>query len=474
MASVRLAHRHCLIAGGGRVAERRCLALLGAGAKVSVVAPEIAPAISASAAQCHQRPFEDADLDGAEWVVAATDDAGLNRAIAAKAKARGLLVNVASAAGEGNLIFPAAVRRGDLAIGVSSGGRLPALSRHLADELGARYGPGWARIVDMLAAQRQRVARAGASARERVGFWRRLLSGPFVELALGGCGPQAESLLQAELRRLDEPQEKAPGCVFLVGAGPGDYRLLTLRAFEILSRADVVLYDRLVSAEILACIPPEARRINVGKESQRPSLGQQPINEMMVEMARKGLTVARLKGGDPFVFGRGGEEIEELAGSGIVFEVVPGISAANGCACYYGIPLTHRDYAHSCVLMTAHRRQDAPDIDWRAVARPRQTLVLYMGNYRLGEVARALRDNGLGDQHPLALISCGTMAQEKTYIGTLGEVIECPPALDSPTLAIVGEVVRLSHRLNWRQRKHSPANDEGNIQAGAQPDPPAD
>ncbi len=455
---VDLSAKSCLIVGGGRVAVRRYRTLESVGAKIRVVAPEIDADIRAGGASCRLGVFEESDLDDCDLVVVATSDEALNLRIARLARQRKIWVNAAFNSGEGDLIFPVTVQRGDLNISVSSSARAPALSRYVAAEIGARYGPRWAVVADFAGRWRDKVkqtlgAREGREKRKKQkkvdAFWHQLLRGVFVEMILSGQRDRAEGYLRAQLADAAHGNS-ADGSVYLVGAGPGDQGLLTLRAFDLLHSADAVLYDRLVSAQVLACIPGHVELINVGKESQRPSLGQKPINELMVEMARAGRRVVRLKGGDPFIFGRGGEEIAELAASGIPFQVIPGISAANGCASYAGIPLTHRDYAHSCVLLTAHRHQEAGEIDWAALNRPMQTIVLYMGNYRLAEVARRLMENGFVGTHPLALISCGTTDDEKIWTGTLDEVIQCPPQLPSPALAIVGEVVRLRRYLNWR------------------------
>ncbi len=454
---VELSGRNCLIVGGGRVATRRWRTLESAGAKIRVVAPVIDADIRAGGAICLLRAFEESDLDDCDLLVVATSDEALNLRIARLARQRKIWINAAFNSSEGDLIFPVTVQRGDLSISVSSSARAPALSRYLATEIGARYGPRWAVVADFAGRWRDKVKQA-LGAREKVAaFWHRLLRGVFVEMILSGQRDSAEEYLNAQLTHAARGHGGG-GSVYLVGAGPGDQGLLTLRAFDLLHSADAVLYDRLVSAQVLACIPGHIELINVGKESQRPSLGQKPINELMVEMARAGRRVVRLKGGDPFIFGRGGEEIAELAASGVPFQVIPGISAANGCASYAGIPLTHRDCAHSCVLMTAHRHQEAGDIDWASLNRPMQTLVFYMGNYRLTEVACRLKENGFAGSHPLALISNGTTDDEKIWTGTLDEVIQCPPQLPSPALAIVGEVVRLRRYLNWRPaRTDTPA-----------------
>jgi uroporphyrin-III C-methyltransferase/precorrin-2 dehydrogenase/sirohydrochlorin ferrochelatase len=246
-------------------------------------------------------------------------------------------------------------------------------------------------------------------------------------------------------------KKESPGEVYLIGAGPGDPELLTLMALRLLQRCDAVLYDHLVAREIVAMARPEAERIYVGKQCSHHHLPQHEINMLLVRLAKSGRKVARLKGGDPFIFGRGGEEIEALAAAGIRFEVVPGITAASGIACYAGIPLTHRDYAHTCVMVAGHLKDGSINLNWETLARPRQTVVIYMGLGSLEEICRQLIAHGAPVETPAAIVEQGTTSRQKVVIGTLDTLppLKAASALKPPCLIIVGEVVRLHSRLSW-------------------------
>ena len=253
------------------------------------------------------------------------------------------------------------------------------------------------------------------------------------------------------MNAIDHGALRARGRVHLVGAGPGDPDLLTLRAFRLIQGADVVLYDHLVSDEVMALVPARAQKIYVGKERQNHTMQQEAINDLLVRLAREGRDVLRLKGGDPFVFGRGGEEIEQLAENGVDFEVVPGITAALGVAAYAGIPLTHRDCAQACMFVTGHLKDGTMNLDWPALARPRQTLVVYMGLLGLRNLCDGLMTHGLPDDTPAAVVQQGTRPEQRVVTGTLGTLADlvADAMLMPPTLIIVGEVVRLRERLEW-------------------------
>jgi uroporphyrin-III C-methyltransferase len=247
------------------------------------------------------------------------------------------------------------------------------------------------------------------------------------------------------------PIERAPGKVWLVGAGPGDPELLTLKAARLLAQAEVVVHDNLVSAEVLAMIGPGARRIYAGKQRHRHTMTQEQINGLLVRLAQQGRAVVRLKGGDPFVFGRGGEEMEELAAAGVPFEVVPGITAACGVSAYAGIPLTHRDHAQACTFVTGHLKEGGADLDWNALARPRQTLVIYMGLNALPQICTQLVAHGLPASTPAAVVQQGTLPGQRVVTGTLADIADVAQraGLVSPCLTIVGSVVGLRDVLAW-------------------------
>ena len=253
-----------------------------------------------------------------------------------------------------------------------------------------------------------------------------------------------------------------PGTVYLVGAGPGDPELLTLRAAKLLAEAEVIVYDHLVSAPILELGASGAERIYAGKERGKHTLSQSELNQLLVRLARAGKRVLRLKGGDPFVFGRGGEEVEALAAAGIAFEVVPGVTAACGVAAYAGIPLTHRDYANSCLFVAGHLKDGSVDLDWDSLARPGRTLVVYMGLLGLPTLCRELVIHGLSAATPAAIVQHGTTASQRTVVGTLATLPQLAQAarLGPPTLIIIGEVVRLQAKLAWYEK--------GAVEAGAE------
>ncbi|HNL24317.1 MAG TPA: siroheme synthase CysG, partial [Pseudomonadales bacterium] len=396
------------------------------------------------------RAFEPRDVDDVWLAVAATDDEAVNRQVRDAARQRGVLVNVVDQPALCDFIFPSIIDRDPLLIAVSSGGRAPLLARLLRARLETTIPAGYGRLAAWMGRFRPQVkARiAGGTARRR--FWERVLEGQIGETFLAGREAEAERLLTASLTAgtVDEVGE-----VYLVGAGPGDPDLLTFRALRLMQKADVVLYDRLVAAPILDLVRKEAERIHVGKERDRHTLPQSRINQLLIDLARSGKRVLRLKGGDPFIFGRGGEEIEHLAEAGISFQVVPGITAASGCASYAGIPLTHRDFAQSVRFVTGHLKDGSPDLNWPELAHADQTLVFYMGLLGLPHICRQLVAHGLDDQTPIALIQQGTTPNQQVWVATLATLPQLLERIrpQPPTLAIVGGVVSLHRRLAWFQ-----------------------
>jgi len=442
----------CLVVGGGEVAARKCSLLLRAGARVTVLAPELSAAFDAdlTAGRVAHRAarFRDEDLEGVAVATAATSDDAVNRAVAAAARARRIPVNVVDQPALCSFILPSIIERAPLIVAVSSGGASPVLARLLRARLESLIPAGYGRLAALAGAFRDRV-KARFKPAERRRFWERALQGPIAELVFSGRDAEARQALQSALE--DTRLAFSGGEVSLVGAGPGDPDLLTFRALRLMQQADVVVYDRLVSQPVLDLVRLEAERIYAGKERAKHTLPQEDINHLLVRLAREGKRVVRLKGGDPFIFGRGGEEIETLAAEGIPFQVVPGITAAAGCASYAGIPLTHRDYAQSVVFVTGHMQDGSMNLNWRALAQPRQTIVFYMGLVGIDILCRELTAHGLPAATPAALIQQGTTPQQRVLTGTLESLpgIVHDSGVKAPTLIIIGEVVTLRDRLKW-------------------------
>ncbi|MBI1942387.1 MAG: uroporphyrinogen-III C-methyltransferase [Betaproteobacteria bacterium] len=421
----------CLVVGTGAVAARKAALLRRAGARVTVTAE-----------------FREEDMTGCAVAIAATGDATLNRAIAAAARARRIPVNVVDQPALCSFVLPSIVERAPLVVAVSSGGASPVLARLLRARLESLIPAGYGRLAALARAFRDQV-KARFEPRERRRFWERMLQGPIAELVFSGREGEAGKALQAALD--DASFAFRGGEVSLIGAGPGDPDLLTFRALRLMQQADVVVYDRLVSRPILDLVRLEAERIYAGKERARHALPQEDINHLLVRLAKEGKRVVRLKGGDPFIFGRGGEEIDTLAAEGIPFQVVPGITAAAGCASYAGIPLTHRDYSQSVVFVTGHLQDGSMNLNWRSLAQPRQTIVFYMGLLGVDVLCRELAAHGLPAATPAALIQQGTTPEQRVLTGDLETLpgIVHRSGVKAPTIIIIGEVVRLRERLKW-------------------------
>ena len=442
----------CLVVGGGEVAARKTALLLRAGGRVTVRARALCAAFDAYLAEgkvTHRAgDFRDHDLTGVALAIAATSDHAVNRAVAAAARALRIPVNVVDQPALCSFIMPSIVDRAPVIVAISSGGASPVLARLLRARLESLIPAGYGRLATMVASFRDQ-AKARFSAVERRRFWERVLQGPIAEMALSGREAEARKALQEALG--DGRISYSGGEVSLVGAGPGDPDLLTFRALRLMQQADVVVYDRLVSQPVLDLVRLEAERIYAGKESARHTLPQEDINHLLVRLAREGKRVVRLKGGDPFIFGRGGEEIATLAAEGIPFQVVPGITAAAGCASYAGIPLTHRDCAQSVVFVTGHLQDGSMNLNWAALAQPRQTIVFYMGLVGIEILCRELVAHGLPAATPAALIQQGTTPQQRVLTGNLDTLpgMVRRSGIKAPTLIIIGEVVRLRDQLNW-------------------------
>ena len=440
--------------GGGEIAARKARRLLDGGIELKVVAPQICATLrelgSRPSCLIERRPFEDDDIKGVPIVVAATNQREVNRRIAELSKAQGSWVNVADEADEANLLFPSLVDRSPIQIAISAGGASPSLSRLLRSYLEGFIPGGYTDLAKLLQRYRTRVKEKYKTPALRRSFWDAVLRGRVADAVFAGRRQDAESGLLALLN--DEQSTVARvGEIYLVGAGPGDPDLLTIKALRLMQQADVVVYDRLVSDSIHRLLRPGIEKIYAGKQPTQHAMSQQEINRLLIELARQGKKVLRLKGGDPFIFGRGGEEIESLLEEGIPFQIVPGITAALGCAAYSGIPLTHRDYAQSCIFVTGHRKNDTVNLNWNLLTQANQTLIFYMGLLGLEHICASLIEHNMPPDTPIALIMHGTLADQKVVVSDLSNIVAAmqDEEIKPPTLLIVGKVVGLYNKLQW-------------------------
>ncbi|MEX2468920.1 MAG: siroheme synthase CysG [Pseudohongiellaceae bacterium] len=451
---VNIRGRKCVVVGGGEVALRKATLLARAGAALHVVAETVAPALERfcgeHGATVEYRRFADDCLDGAVLVVAATDDRAVNARVSAAARQRNIPVNAVDQPELCTFIMPAIVDRSPVIVAISTGGASPILTRQLKELNEVMLPDGIDKLAELLREQRTTVQDRLPRFDERIRFWESVLASEIPELVYGGNMIEAQKRLQ---QRLESREEGGGGEVYLVGAGPGDPDLLTLRALRLMHKADVVLYDRLVSPAILQKVRPDAEKIHVGKQRSRHTVSQETINDMLVRLAREGKRVLRLKGGDPFIFGRGGEELESLARNGIPFQVVPGITAASGCAAYAGIPLTHRDHAQSVRFLPGHLKDGSIDLDWDSLARGQETLVFYMGLVGLPTICGQLIEHGMPGGTPIAIVQQGTTDRQRVITGDLDTLpmLAEKAGLQAPTLIIVGDVVKLRQSLSWYQ-----------------------
>jgi uroporphyrin-III C-methyltransferase/precorrin-2 dehydrogenase/sirohydrochlorin ferrochelatase len=441
-----------LVVGAGAVALRKVQLLERAHAAIVVVAPKVAPELSqlaaAGALEIQVREFTAEDLEGARLVIVATSRRAVNRWIASLCEARGIPVNVVDDRKASRVIVPAIIDRDPVIVAVSSAGTSPVLARRLRERFEAlipkRIGLWASWLAGMRATVRRRIP--GADARRR--YFEMLVDGPAERRFVDGDERGARRIAQ---HLLGSVSAAPAGQVTLVGAGPGDPELLTLKALRALQDADVILHDRLVPVAVLDYARRDAEQICVGKAAGGAGMSQETINDLLIEHARRGRRVVRLKGGDPFIFGRGGEELQALARARIAFSVVPGISAANGCAAYAGIPLTHRDHAHSVVFVTGHSEEGGNEPDWASLTRPKMTVVFYMGLTRLQRIVARLLENGAPAERPAALIAQGTTAGQQVVVATVGTIRTEATArrIESPAILVVGEVAALHSALAW-------------------------
>lgn len=444
-----LRQRPVLVVGGGEVAARKILLLQRADAQVRVVARRLCPELEKQAQSGHIQwlgeNFSAGMLDGVFLVIAATNDAALNAEVFAVADRRQILANVVDDQPKCSFIFPSIVDRSPIMVAISSGGKAPVLARILREKLESLLPTFLGPMAEMAGAFRERVKQHIPAMSGRRHFWERVLNGRFAGLVAQGQLDGAQDELE---RQLNAPAAQG-GEVALVGAGPGDAGLLTLRALQLMQQADVVLYDYLVSDEVLELVRRDAERICVGKRAGDFCMPQEEINQRLIAHARQGQRVVRLKGGDPFIFGRGGEELQAVAAAGIPFQVVPGVTAAAGATAYAGIPLTHRDHAQSVTFITGHARRGGGDLDWPALAAGRQTLAIYMGLMKAADISRQLILHGRSADTPVAVISSGTLACQQVYIGTLKQLDILAQQASTPALLVIGEVVTLHDEIAW-------------------------
>ena len=447
--------QHCVIVGGGEVALRKAILLIKAKANLSLVSPlfisQLQDLYEEGRCKLLQEEFVAEQLEGASIVIAATNNKNTNARVAKAADKKNIPVNVVDQPELCSFIMPSIVDRSPVVVAISSSGRSPVLTRKIKELNETLISNREGQLAELLGTFREKVRNKYSDFIERVKFWESLLESEVTELVYSGNEGAAIQLIEDKLKQSD--QTEAIGEVYLVGAGPGDPDLLTLRALRLMHKADVVLYDRLVSQEIMDKLRPDAEKIHVGKASSNHPVEQETINEMLVRMARSGKRVLRFKGGDPFIFGRGGEEIESLSKANIPFQIVPGITAASGCASYAGIPLTHRDHAQSVRFLTGHLKDNTLNLDWANLIQEQETLVFYMGLLGIKTICEQLIDHGMDAEMPIAVVQQGTTKTQRVVtadLKTMPAVVDTEK-LKAPTIIIIGRVVGLRNSLDWYQ-----------------------
>jgi uroporphyrin-III C-methyltransferase/precorrin-2 dehydrogenase/sirohydrochlorin ferrochelatase len=460
---VKLHGEPCLVVGGGTLAERKVALLRRAGARVFAVAPQLNAALTALRTQeeiVHiEDAFEPSHLQGKRLVIAATDDDAANRLVARASEAAGVLCNVVDNCEESAFILPAIVDRSPVTVAIGTGGNAPVLAQRLKSKIEAWLPARVGELAQRAGRWRAPVKRRFATMAERRRFWQWFFDGPVAEHFLANRGKIAERLIRGELMGSRRARVELAGEAYIVGAGPGDPGLVTLRAQQLIGQADVILYDRLVAAPVLDFARKEAELVCVGKTAGGERGRQEWINELLVDLVRQGKRVCRLKGGDPFVFGRGGEEVAALEAAGLTYQIVPGISAALGCAAYAGIPLTQRGMSGSVTFATARRDGDR-EADWAALARPGQTLALYMSAGSIASSTRQLIRHGLAGDTPVAIVENGTTSSQRVLHSTLAELeAEARNAgIAAPAMLFVGETAALGRDLAWFEGTAFPEN----------------
>ena len=447
-----LKNRPVLVIGGGEIASRKIDLLLRAQAIVQIAARELSPEVSslveAQKVTWIATDYHADQIDKVFFVIAATDDTALNEQVYQDAQAKYKLVNVVDDQARCSFIFPSIVDRSPIIVAISSAGTAPVLARSLREKIETLLPARLGEAAQLAGRWRDRVKQRLQCMTDRRRFWERLFTSEYMHQATAGNIEQAEQILAESLQ---QPIAQG-GEIYLVGGGPGDPGLLTLRGLQVMQLADVVLYDHLVSEEVLDLVRRDAERICVGKRAGAHSVPQQDTNQLLVTLAQQGKKVVRLKGGDPFIFGRGGEELEAAVAANIPFQVVPGITAAAGATAYAGIPLTHRDYAQSAVFITGHCRKDGREPDWSALALSDQTLAIYMGTVKAAEISARLIEHGRAAHTPVAVIGRGTRQDQQVVTGRLDQLTELAANAPSPALVVIGEVVHLHKHLAWFQK----------------------
>ena len=448
--------KHALVLGGGTVACRKADLLVRAGCSLTVHAPELnddmARLVHAHQLEHRTGELSAEDLDGCALAFGATSDEAANRQLRDLAVAAGIPVNVADNPDLCDFIMPAVLDRTPILVAIGSGGTSPLLTRMIKARFETSIPASYGLLAEFAGSYRDRVKAAIPNATRRRRFWETMIAGPVAEHLFSSQQEQAAELMDNLLEEAAKDGHREPrGEVYLVGTGPGDPDLLTFRALRLMQQADVVLYDRLVSEDILNLARRDAKRVYVGKMPKEHTVPQDKIIEMLVSLAQEGNRVLRLKGGDPFIFGRGGEEIATLAENNIPFQVIPGVTAANGCAAYAGIPLTHRDHAQGCVFVTGHEKDGQLNLNWDSLVQPRQTVVVYMGLASLDTITGGFTSHGADPATPAAIIENGTRAGQRVITGTLeslpGKAVDA--GIKSPALLIIGSVVELRDKLSW-------------------------
>ncbi|HEK0654854.1 MAG: siroheme synthase CysG [Proteus mirabilis] len=444
-----LNNKPCLLVGGGEVAERKARLLMEAGAVISVVAPTFTPQFmqwqNEQRLQCFMAEFSVADLADKWLVIAATDNEQVNQHVYQQATEQRIFCNVVDSPQQASFIMPSVIDRSPIMVAISSGGKAPVLARILREKMEQWLPNSLGALAQLAGKLREQVKQRFATMSARRYFWEHFFANKALQAEIDAGRDNA---IQQRISTLLSENNQPQGNVVLVGAGPGDAGLMTIKGLQQCQQADVVVYDRLVSDEVMNLVRRDAERIYVGKRAGFHCVPQEEINQILINHAKAGKRVVRLKGGDPFIFGRGSEELEALIEHQIPFSVVPGITAASGCTTYAGIPLTHRDYAQSVRFITGHGK-GLNDAQWQCIAQDNQTLVFYMGLSKADYIQQMLLNQHMRATMPVAIVEKGTLATQKVVVGQLQQLAEMASSMQSPALIIVGEVVSLNQKLQW-------------------------